>query len=250
MDFSGDTLHKNPLARPTSGGILPPQRISAARMVIIESNRMQAELLHFFCTSYWGFDVPAVEKSGSDGVLAVTRIKPELVLATLTPPDLGQADFIYQLHCAAPAAKLILLAAQCNEYLVHTIGSSEYHGLIFAAEESLCSLGQAIERVRQGTRFISPRIVQCQTTLRTAPASFPKMLSKREQEVLICIAHSLSDEEIALQLGFSEGTALSHRRKLMGKLDIHSTPKLIRYCADKGFNSVPPPSRSVPVEQK
>lgn len=94
--------------------------------------------------------------------------------------------------------------------------------------------------MRQGVRAVSPRIVQSQTALRNAPASFPKLLSRREEQVLVCIAHALTDDEIGLQLGFSATTALSHRKKIMGKLGIHSTPKLIRFCADKGFNSAVP----------
>jgi DNA-binding NarL/FixJ family response regulator len=211
------------------------------RLVIIESNLLQAELLHYFCTRCWGLEVAAVVKTGGDGIAAVARIKPDLVLVTLTPPDLGLADFIGQLQSAAPAARLILLTAECNEYLVHIIGTTDYHALVFSADESLYSLGQVIERVRQGARFVSARIARCQAALWAAPASFPKLLSKREQEVLVCIAHALSDEEIARQLGFATGTALAHRRRLMGKLGIHSTPKLIRYCADKGFNSGPLP---------
>lgn len=211
-------------------------------MAIIESNSTKAELLNYYCANCWGFEVVALEKTGSGGVAAVARTKPELVLAALTPPDLGgPVDYINQLRRAAPSAKLILLTAQCFEYLIHLVSTTEYHGLILEADESLSSFGLAIECVRQGIRFVSTRIVQCQTAMRTAPASFPKVLSKREQEVLVCIAHSFSDEEIGRQLGFSNGTALSHRRKLMSKLCIHSTPKLIRYCADKGFNVVPPP---------
>jgi DNA-binding NarL/FixJ family response regulator len=205
-------------------------------MVIIENNLLQAELLHYFCTQCWGLKVEAVVKTGSEGIAAVARIKPDVVLAALPPSDLGLSDFIKQLRNAAPAAKLILLTEQCNEYFVHIVGAMDYHALVLVADESLSTLGQVIQRVRLGTRFISDRIARLQAALWAAPASFPKLLSKREEQVLVCIAHALSDDEIALQLGFTPGTALSHRRRLMDKLNIHSTPKLIRYCADKGFN--------------
>jgi len=58
----------------------------------------------------------------------------------------------------------------------------------------------------------------------------------------VCIAHSFSDAEIGTQLGLSSATALVHRRQIMRKLSIHSTPKLIRYAMEKGFNAVPPPN--------
>jgi len=210
-------------------------------MAIINHDRIKAELLHFYCSTHWGFDVVSTETNGRDGLAAVGRTKPDLVLLSLTLPDLDAVEAIRQVRTIAPAVKIIGQTVRCTDYLLHKLNGSEYHGLILDTEENLASLGQAIERVREGIRAISPRIVQEQMALRNAPASFPKLLSRREEQVLICIAHALSDDEIGLQLGFSFTTALSHRKKIMRKLSIHSTPKLIRYCADHGFDSVPPP---------
>lgn len=219
-----------------------PARISAARLAIIDANRAKAELMHYFCTHHWGFDVVAFEHTGHAGIAAVAQAKPELVLAALTPADMAMNDFANGLRAAAPAAKLILLTSHCNEYLVHTLSATGYQGLIWEVEEGLASLGQLVERVRHGARVVSHGILQCQAALRAAPNAFPKLLSTRHQEVLVCIAHSMSDEEIARQLGVSVGTALSHRQKIMRKLNIHNTPKLIQYCIEKGFSSVPPPT--------
>lgn len=218
----------------------------ATRTAIIEPNRAKAELLAYFCTNSWGFEMIALEKSGSAGVTAVHAGQPDLVLAALTPADCLAVDFISRLRRAAPGAKLVLFTTQCSDYLLHAIASSEYHGLVYEPDETMAAIGAAIARVREGFRYISTHVKACQQALRLAPAAFPKLLSKREQEVLIGIAHSFSDEEIAGRLGVTPATALSHRRRLMSKLGIHSTPKLIRYCAEKGFNSAPPFLRPQP----
>jgi len=42
--------------------------------------------------------------------------------------------------------------------------------------------------------------------------------------------------EIAKQLGLISGTVKSHRRNIMAKLNLHTTPELIRYAVDKGFS--------------
>ena len=219
-----------------------PARISAARLAIIDANRAKAELMHYFCVHHWGFDVVAFEHTGQAGIAAVAQTMPELVLAALTPTDMAMNDFVGGLRAAAPATKLILLTSHCNEYLVHALSGAGYNGLIWEMEEGLASLGARIERVRDGARVVSHGILHCQAALRDAPNAFPKLLSTRHQEVLVCIAHSMSDEEIARQLGVSVSTALSHRQKIMRKLNIHNTPKLIQYCIEKGFSSVPPPT--------
>lgn len=213
-------------------------------MAIINPDRIKAESLQFFCATHWGFDLVAVESTADDGLAAVARTKPEFVLVSLLLPDLDAPEILRRIHASSPSSKIIALTTQCGEYLLHQIRASVCHALLLDPEESLASLGEALERARQGLRTVSPRIAQVQTALRTSPDSFPKLLTDREEDVLRCIAHAFTDREIAKQLGCSAGTALAHRRKLMDKLGIHKTPKLIRYCTEKGFNSVPPPAPS------
>jgi DNA-binding NarL/FixJ family response regulator len=223
--------------------VSPPEKMAASRLVIVGNSRLNSELLHHYFSQHCGLEVAAIELSGCDGVAAVARSKPELVIVSLPLDDMCATMLVSQLHSVAPGARIILHTSQCNEYLIHSLGTTEWHGLLLDADEGLRGLGKAIEQVRQGIRFVSPRIAQCQAALRAKPNAFPKLLSKRLLDVLICITHSMSNDEIGARLGISASTALSHRKKIMSKLDIHSTPQLIRYCLEKGFHSDPPPVR-------
>lgn len=220
-----------------------PERIAAARMAIINGDRLKAESLHFYCANCWGFDVVAVEFTGAAGIAAVSSMRPDVVLVSLSLPDAESSEILRELQAASPASRIIGQIVELNEFQLHRLGASGYHGLILDSDASMAALGETIERVRHGLRVIAPRIAQCQAALRASPDSFPKLLSPRELDTLVCIAHSFGDSEIGAAFGISAGTALSHRRKIMRKLGIHSTPKLIRYCVEKGFNTVPPPSR-------
>ena len=222
----------------------PVGKISAVRLVLIEENRAKADLLRFCCLHKWGFDVVACSHTGSEGIAATSRVAPDLIFAGIKSADMAIPPYIAALRAAAPAAKLILFSPYCNEYLVHIMKGLDYHGLVYEPDELLSSLALLIEKVRQGQRVVSPAISRLQAQLRAMPNAFPKLLSARHEEVLVCIAHSMTDDEIGRQLGFSTATALSHRQAIMKKLNVHSTPKLIRYCSDKGFNSVPPPTKS------
>jgi hypothetical protein len=41
-------------------------------------------------------------------------------------------------------------------------------------------------------------------------------------------------------------TAHSHRRSLLWKLNLHTTPKLMHFAIQHGFGSLPPPAKLVP----
>ena len=188
------------------------------RLVIVEANRTKAELWHYYSLTNWELDVVACYQTGREAIAMVSRLQPGMVFAGLRSNELDPRDYLKRLRAAAPAAKLILFSTLCNEYLVHALRGTDFQGFIYEPDESLASLTRMIEQVRQGQRAVSATHARCQAQLRSVPMAFPKLLSSRHEEVLVCIAHSMTDEEIARQLDISPATALSHRQKIMQKL--------------------------------
>lgn len=225
------------LTFPVPPGIPQP---ALTRIGIITSNRMQGELLRAHCVKEWNFDVVAWEQSGEQGLRAISRTKPELILAALMPLDVGIIEFVSGLRKTAPFSKIILFISKCSEYIVYVLSALDHHALILDGAEDLNSLAEAIARVRQGHRFVSSPIRRIQNQLRSDPEAFHKILSPREKEVLALITLSKSNEEIAQTLCCSISTAQTHRGELMRKLKLHSTPDLIRYGTTKGFDSAHP----------
>jgi len=60
-------------------------------------------------------------------------------------------------------------------------------------------------------------------------------LSKREQSVLALIVKGKSSREIAVELGISFKTAVTHRASIMGKLDVHELASLVREAIRLGL---------------
>ena len=60
-------------------------------------------------------------------------------------------------------------------------------------------------------------------------------LTPRELEVLVLIAGGKTSREIACQLGISFKTAVSHRTRIMDKLDTHRLANLVRYAIRAGI---------------
>ena len=211
---------------------------TATRIGLVDSNRTKADLMAYCCETSWGFEVVSSESNGLAGLKAAREKKPELLLVCLNFTDICSLEFVEGIRRSVPTAKVILLINNCSEYLIHLLGTCSYDGLIWEGETGMNDLGRIILGIKEGIRVVSPSVALCQNHLRSAADAFPKLLTKRQMEVLACISHCLSDEEIAARLACSTGTVLCHRRQLMRKLNIHSTPKLIRYGAEKGFDKV------------
>jgi DNA-binding NarL/FixJ family response regulator len=214
----------------------------ALRLGLIHGNRMMADLLRAYGETAWGCDVVAVEYTGQEGLAAVERTKPDLIVVGHTPPMVDVCTLVARLGQAVGAAKIIVTAQRISEYLVHRLAAQEFHGVAEEGPEGIGAVQTAIECVRQGGRLVSPRFSFLAASLRSNPNAFPKLLTDRQEEVLVCIAHAMEDEEIGRILGMSTKTAQHHRTDIMRKLDIHKTPRLIRYCIETGFHDTCVPS--------
>lgn len=63
-----------------------------------------------------------------------------------------------------------------------------------------------------------------------------KSLSKREKEVLKCIAGGLTDKQIGAMLFISETTAKTHRNKILHKLNLKNTASLVAFAVQCGLD--------------
>lgn len=63
-----------------------------------------------------------------------------------------------------------------------------------------------------------------------------KSLSKREKEVLKCIASGLTDKQIGMKLYISETTAKTHRNKILHKLNLKNTASLVAFAVQCGLD--------------
>jgi PAS domain S-box-containing protein len=72
--------------------------------------------------------------------------------------------------------------------------------------------------------------LESQDTRTTPRIPSPKILSRRQREVLILIAQGMTSPEIAGKLKVGKATVVSHRRSLMKVLGLHSAADLTRYA--------------------
>lgn len=60
-------------------------------------------------------------------------------------------------------------------------------------------------------------------------------LTPREEQVLVMIANEMNSHEIAEKLYVSHHTIISHRRKLLAKLEVRNVAGMIRKSFEKGL---------------
>jgi two-component system invasion response regulator UvrY len=191
----------------------------------------------------FGCEVVAEAVDGHSAVKAALTSEADLILLDLALPGIDGFSVLEAIRKARCKAKVVAFSAARGDYIIFRIEKAGFDGFVDKSADSLVQLRSAIEAVNEGRRFFSESFYQAKEARLRNPMSFDKVLSDREREVLGLIGGSLSDEEIAERLGIQTRTVGTFRQKIMDKLNLHNTPKLIRYAHQHGFTQVPLPDQ-------
>jgi len=161
----------------------------------------------------------------------------DLILMDIRLPDGDGIDFIDELVKQHVSTPVLLFSSSCEDYIVHRVSRSFVQGFVHKDEEPKVLL-TAIQMVAAGGAFFSPRFVERQRQLARDKASFEKLLSPREQDLLRLIGAGYTDAEAASALGLGAATVQTHRRNVMSKLDLHTAQDLQTFALKAGFTTI------------
>jgi DNA-binding NarL/FixJ family response regulator len=170
----------------------------------------------------------------------LNRITPDMVILDISMPNLRGIEAIHEIRAIQPNVKILILTMHDNKEYLHKAITAGTDGYLLK-DDANKDLFSAIERIRDGKNYISPRLSEELTTdwakIRQgdiAPSE-TEPLTLREREVLKLIAEGKSSKEIADLLFISPRTAERHRANIMEKLNLKKTADLVKYAIQKGY---------------
>lgn len=180
---------------------------------------------------------PHVEVGEADtarkGIAAVQQEPWDLAIVDISLPDQSGLELLCELHNTAPRLPLMVLSLHPEEqYAVRAFraGAMAYLTKQTAPEE----LARAVKQVLTGRMYVTAslgeRMAGGLSKNPVGPAHHT--LSEREFEVLVLLAQGQSVKNIAQLLTLSVKTVSTYRARLLDKLQLTTTAKLIRYALD------------------
>jgi DNA-binding NarL/FixJ family response regulator len=217
------------------------------RIVIVEDHQMFREVIHKMCVSDFGHDVVGEASDGAMALKVILEKQPDLLLLDLQLPDTDGFTIIEAVRKILPNLRVIAITSAQGDYTLFRVDQAGIEGFVDKKDNSLENLRLAIDTVGKGKKYHSPSFIRAKEKRMNDPFSFDKVLTERERVVLSLIGQSFSDEEVAKQLKITAKTAATFRGRVMLKLNIHSTPKLMRFASDHGFTLASEPSAGGPA---
>jgi len=215
------------------------------KILVIEDHQLIRDMLIMVCRQVVPKSSVIGGGSVQEGIALCSREKPDLIFLDLVLPDGDSLDFLSEITAGSPRAKVIVLTSHADEFTVHRAIHANVHGFVDKTDQPMEVFQEAIITVMNGQQYFSSVAQRLKAALQADPEAFSKLLTDREQELLRLFGDGLTNEEIAKQLGLISGTVKSHRRNIMAKLNLHTTPELIRYAVDKGFSHLKKSARVV-----
>lgn len=214
-----------------------PEVSDVIRVLAADSTRMNSQLLTTALERDKRFQVldsPDV----SAVIAAVAKEKPAVIVISAEIDGNARRGFevAREIHSLHSETRIVMLLDSSERSQVVEAFRAGARG-VFSRSESLKSLAKCILCVNQGQiwanskelKYLLEALAEA-LPLRVIDARGTELLSRREQEVVRCVAEGLSNREIAQRLGLTEHTVKNYLFRIFDKLGVSKRVEVVLYA--------------------
>jgi two-component system, NarL family, nitrate/nitrite response regulator NarL len=216
-----------------------PKNNPLVRVLVADSNRMNTQLLVEALARDLALQVTEAEPAEAAILTAGEQADVLLLSSTLgESPKLG-FQIAKRLTDEQSKTRVVMLLDTSDRLSVLEAFRAGVRG-VFCRTESLELLGKCIHAAHAGQVWANSR--ELGYLLEAVSQAMPRMvdakgltlLSKREQEVVHCVAEGLSNREIAKRLTLTEHTVKNYLFRIFDKLGVSSRVEVVLYAFSHG----------------
>lgn len=216
-----------------------PMRQSSEKIRVLaaDSTRMSSQLLAQAFAQNSEFHVTAADPKPASILAAVADEKPNVVLMSSVLDECTTGfNLIRQVCAMRPETRVVMLMDTSKRSAVVKAFRSGAHG-VFSRTESPKLLAKCICSVHQGQVWANSAELGylLQALCESEPPSSVEVgttaiLSKREQDVVRCVAQGFSNRRIGRKLGLTEHTVKNYLFRIFDKLGVSSRVEVVLYA--------------------
>jgi two-component system response regulator NreC len=202
--------------------------------LIVSDEAIPRSALRQLFNSERGFEVIA-ECSSKSVLLQGRKYKPDVVILHIVALRQNVVDLIGSIHSAFPRAGILILGRDTHQATLALMLGAGALGYVLLRSTPR-ELFTAVRAIAHGRRFIDPNLSDEYIDLflrHTVKGS--KLLSAREQQVLLMLARGHSVKEIAHRLSVSRKSVETYQSRMREKLNLRSRADIVRYALESGL---------------
>jgi DNA-binding NarL/FixJ family response regulator len=213
------------------------------RVLIVDDQELVRIGFRLFLETQPGLAVVGEAGDGEEAIERVRELRPDVVLMDIRMPTMDGVEATAKLTSGAiePAPRVLVLTTfDLDEYVFGALRAGAAGFLLKDAPRE--RLIEAIRVVHSGEALLSPSITRrliedfaARSDPIEPPAAVLAELTPREREVLVLVAHGLSNAEIAARLVVTEATVKSHVGAVLLKLGLRDRVQAVVFAYEHGI---------------
>jgi len=184
-----------------------------------------------------GYKIVAEQSNGKEVIEYLNEFhdKIDVVLLDISMPVMDGIEATKYITQHFKDIKVLALTMHSEETYITNMVKAGAYGYILK-ESGADELTRAIDSVYKGKKYYSNDVsVTMINSMINEDRKMNSELSDREREILKHIGLGLTNNQIGENLSISGRTVETHRRNIMGKLELNNTAEMIRYAIEKGI---------------
>ena len=212
------------------------------RVMVADNTRIHTQLLADALKRDHALDVISAD-SDSRGLIAAAaahKVDVLLISSNLDEEPLRAFEILKELRGSHPQIRPVMLLDSSKREVILQAFRAGARG-IFSRHESVDSLCKCVRSVHEGQIWAtSPQMsfaveaLASSPTVRAVDAKGLDVLSKRELEVVHCVAEGLTNREIAERLGLSQHTIKNYLFRVFDKVGVSGRVELLFMTLSQG----------------
>jgi NarL family two-component system response regulator LiaR len=211
------------------------------RVLVVEDHTVVRKGLCSLLTEKYGMQVIGEAADGVEAVERARALKPDVILMDLLMPRKTGLEAILEIRQDDPEARILVLTSFGEEAKVTAAMKAGALGFLLK-DSSPDELVHAIRGVSMGSLSLPQDLAQKMMAGlygRDSASAPMEDLTRREMQVLRCIAQGMSNDEIGRELVISMSTVRSHVHSVLRKLNLSSRTQAALYAVEIGLVASP-----------
>lgn len=210
------------------------ERTGPIRVLIVDDERLFAELLRVALRGAEGIMVADVIHDVTTAMQRLPELRPDVVLADYHLPDGTGADIARTVRATSPDTAVLILTGDPSAVVLSDVARSGAVGHM-TKDRGFEEVVAGVRSAAAGEILFAPSELQRLLLERETPRKIVEPLTVRELEVLQRLAEGLSTAEASRRLGISTATLRAHVQSVLRKLGAHSRLEAVAEAARIGL---------------